>query len=59
MDLFAGCLLGAVWGVSAMALGRSRWRSAIPYGPFLLAGCLVAVLAGERLATAYLDLALA
>lgn len=59
VDLFAGCLLGAVWGVAAMALGKGQWRSAIPYGPFLLAGCLVAVLVGERLAAAYLDLALA
>jgi leader peptidase (prepilin peptidase)/N-methyltransferase len=49
----AAVLLGGLGGVLALLAGRGR-KSAIPFGPFLTAGALVAVFWGERIATWYL-----
>lgn len=51
----AGILLGGVGALVALLLGASR-KSAIPFGPFLAAGAVVAVLFGSQLADAYLRL---
>ena len=48
-------LLGGVGGLLALLLGRSR-KDAIPFGPSMAVGAMVAVFLGERLAAAYLDL---
>ena len=56
MGLFAGFLLGAVWGLVLVACGRGGRKSAVPFGPFMVAGALLAVLVGERLAAGYLAL---
>jgi leader peptidase (prepilin peptidase)/N-methyltransferase len=46
LGLFAGFLLGSVAGI-VLVVGRRRSRKdAIPFGPFLAAGALLAVLAG-------------
>jgi leader peptidase (prepilin peptidase)/N-methyltransferase len=50
----AAILLGGVGGIVALALGRGR-RSAIPFGPYLAAGAVVAAFWGEPIASAYLD----
>ncbi len=55
---FLGFLLGAVWGAALMLRRRAGRRSMIPYGPFMLAGALLAVLAGDALADLYLGAAL-
>jgi leader peptidase (prepilin peptidase) / N-methyltransferase len=47
VGLFLGFLFGAVVGVAAMAAGRAGRRSAIPFGPFLAAGTVVAVFVGR------------
>jgi leader peptidase (prepilin peptidase)/N-methyltransferase len=46
-------LLGGLGGIAALLAGRGR-KSAIPFGPFLAAGALVATFWGERLADWYL-----
>jgi leader peptidase (prepilin peptidase)/N-methyltransferase len=51
----AAILLGGVGGLLALLLGRSR-KDAIPFGPYMAAGAMLAVFVGDRLATAYLDL---
>ena len=38
---FGGFLLGAVVGVALIALGRGGRRTAVPFGPFMVAGALV------------------
>jgi prepilin signal peptidase PulO-like enzyme (type II secretory pathway) len=38
-----------------MALGRATSKSHIPFGPFMLAGTLAAVLFGGAIADFYLD----
>lgn len=56
VGLFGGFLLGAVTGVGLVAAGRAGRRTALPFGPFLVVGAFVAVLAGAPLAGAYVDL---
>ncbi|MEU5717881.1 A24 family peptidase [Streptomyces sp. NPDC020403] len=43
---FAGFLLGALYGVGLMLLRRAGRRTGIPFGPFMLAGALLGLLAG-------------
>ena len=52
--LFCGFLFGGVFGVALIALRRGGRKTAVPFGPFMLLGALVAVLAGPELASAYL-----
>jgi leader peptidase (prepilin peptidase)/N-methyltransferase len=49
----AAVLLGGLGGIIALLAGRGR-KSAIPFGPFLTAGALVAVFWGEPIAGWYL-----
>ena len=54
VGLFVGFLLGGVVGIAVIALRRGDRKTALPFGPFMLSGSLVAVLAGPELAQAYL-----
>jgi leader peptidase (prepilin peptidase)/N-methyltransferase len=47
VGLFFGFLFGAVVGVAAMIVGRAGRKTAIPFGPFLAAGTIVAVFVGQ------------
>ena len=50
----AAILLGGVGGLLALALGRGR-KSAIPFGPYLAAGAVVAAFLTEPIANWYLQ----
>lgn len=50
---FLGFLLGAVFGVVLMAIGRGGRKTKIPFGPYMLAGALIAVIWGQTLADLY------
>jgi leader peptidase (prepilin peptidase) / N-methyltransferase len=52
---FLGFLFGGVVGGALMAMRRAGRKSQIPFGPFMLAGALVAIVAGGALADFYLD----
>jgi leader peptidase (prepilin peptidase)/N-methyltransferase len=56
---FLGFLFGGIVGVALMALRRAGRKSQIPFGPYMLAGALAAILAGGALADLYLDQVLA
>ncbi len=45
--LFFGFILGAVVGVALMAGKRAGRRTAVPFGPFMAAGTVLAVFAGQ------------
>jgi prepilin signal peptidase PulO-like enzyme (type II secretory pathway) len=45
----AGCVIVLPW----LAVTRRGWKTAIPFGPFLAAGAIIALFAGESLASAY------
>ena len=49
-----GFLLGGVFGVVLLATRRAGRGTAVPFGPWMLAGACLGVLAGEPLAHAYL-----
>ncbi|MYU23792.1 A24 family peptidase [Streptomyces sp. SID8352] len=46
LGTFAGFLLGALYGAALVVAGRAGRRTAIAFGPFLLTGALLGVLAG-------------
>jgi leader peptidase (prepilin peptidase)/N-methyltransferase len=50
----AAILSGGVGGIAALMLGKGR-KAAIPFGPYLAAGALVAVVWGEPIASWYLE----
>ncbi len=49
LGLFLGFLLGAVVGVALIATGLRTRKDHVPFGPFLAAGAVVAILAGGEL----------
>lgn len=53
---FLAFLLGAVVGLALMASGKAGRKSALPFGPFMLLGCLIAVVAGEQIGDWYAHL---
>lgn len=55
VGLFGGFLLGGLFGIGVLLRGGGR-KSKVPFGPFMLVGVLLAVLVGNDLADAYLDL---
>jgi len=54
----AAFLLGAVVGLVLLAARRGSRRTAVPFGPFMVAGSLVALFLGAPLADTYVRLAL-
>ncbi|MDQ6874076.1 MAG: A24 family peptidase [Actinomycetota bacterium] len=54
---FLGFLFGAGGGLLLIAARRGGLKSSVPFGPYMLAGALVAILAGGPLAQAYLHAA--
>lgn len=53
---FLGFLLGGVMGAALMAVNKAGRKSKIPFGPFMLAGALIAILVGGRIFDKYLNL---
>jgi leader peptidase (prepilin peptidase) / N-methyltransferase len=52
---FLAFLVGGVFGVALMVVGRAGRKSAIPFGPWMLLGALLGILWGGALADLYLD----
>jgi leader peptidase (prepilin peptidase)/N-methyltransferase len=50
---FLGFLIGAVVGVILIVAGRAGRKTAIPFGPYMLLGALIAVFVGGNIADAY------
>jgi leader peptidase (prepilin peptidase) / N-methyltransferase len=48
ISVFAAFVLAAGYGVALLATGRASLRDSVPFGPFLLAGCIAAVLLAGR-----------
>jgi leader peptidase (prepilin peptidase)/N-methyltransferase len=53
---FGGFLLGALVGVAVLVSRRGGRKTAIPFGPFMIAGALAALPIAAPLAQSYLDL---
>ena len=55
VGLFLGFFLGGLFGVALILLKKGGRKTAVPFGPFMLLGVLLAVLVGEPLVQSYLD----
>jgi leader peptidase (prepilin peptidase)/N-methyltransferase len=47
IGLFLGFLIGAVVGVALMSVSKAGRKTALPFGPFLAAGTVLAVFIGQ------------
>jgi leader peptidase (prepilin peptidase)/N-methyltransferase len=56
VGLFAAFLLGGLAGILLLLTRAGGRRTAIPFGPWMLAGAWTGILAGDELATGYLTL---
>jgi leader peptidase (prepilin peptidase) / N-methyltransferase len=56
--LFIAFVVGAIGGVVLMTIGGRGGKTAVPFGPFLALGAVVALFVGRPLIHAYLHLAL-
>jgi leader peptidase (prepilin peptidase) / N-methyltransferase len=53
---FGGFLLGSVGGIVVLASGRGNRKTAIPFGPYMIAATVVAIFVAHPVAQWYLDL---
>jgi leader peptidase (prepilin peptidase)/N-methyltransferase len=53
---FAGFALGAITGMAIIAARRGNRKTAVPFGPFMIAGALLAIAVATPIAHAYLAL---
>jgi len=47
--IFSSFTIGALVGVALLALGRVRFKQAVPFGPFLVLGALLSLIWGDQL----------
>jgi leader peptidase (prepilin peptidase) / N-methyltransferase len=53
---FGGFLLGSVGGIAVLASGRGNRKTAIPFGPYMIAAAMLAIFIAHPIAQWYLDL---
>ena len=53
---FAAFALGGLFGIAMMLIGRARRKTAIPFGPWMLAGAWTGIIVGEPVSRWYLGL---
>lgn len=51
--VFFGAVLGVLTGILMIALNKKSWSEAIPFGPFLLVGATIMLMAGPNILTFY------
>lgn len=56
VGVFLGFLLGGVFGIALILVKKGGRKTAVPFGPFMLLGVLIAVFVGPELASGYADL---
>lgn len=50
---FAAFFVGSVVGIGKIAVGRASGKSSLPFGPFMIAGALIALFAGSTVTDFY------
>ncbi|WP_438448165.1 prepilin peptidase [Gorillibacterium sp. sgz5001074] len=56
ITIFLSALMGSVVGMALIGAGRLDRKTGMPFGPFIAAGALFALMAGDRLADWYMGL---
>lgn len=54
VGMFLSFLIGAIIGIVAMMVGGGGRKMAVPFGPFLAAGTVIAIVSGRSILDAYL-----
>ena len=57
LALFLANLIGSLVVIPGMVTGKLSRKAQVPFGPLLIAGAVIAMLAGERLIAYYMDVA--
>jgi leader peptidase (prepilin peptidase)/N-methyltransferase len=58
LSIFVSSLLGTLFGVAMMVIGRYERGKPIPFGPFIAAGSMISYLWGNQIVQWYLDVVL-
>jgi prepilin signal peptidase PulO-like enzyme (type II secretory pathway) len=53
ISLFFASIAGLIWAIVLMIKGKAKATSPIPFGPFLIAGAIIAVLYGNQIISWY------
>jgi len=53
-SLMASAVVGAVVGVSLLAIGRKEWSDRLPYGPYISLAAVIWIFFGEELLNIWL-----
>jgi leader peptidase (prepilin peptidase) / N-methyltransferase len=53
--IFSGSLLGSIYGLPLILLGKKGRKSKVPFGPFLAGATLIAIFSGDQLIWLYLN----
>jgi leader peptidase (prepilin peptidase)/N-methyltransferase len=56
VGVFAGFLLGGLFGIGVILFTEGGRKTKVPFGPFMLLGALVGILVGQQLVDGYLSL---
>lgn len=56
--IFLSFILGAIIGLGLVIFKKRKLKSAVPFGPFLVIGCLIVIFYGTELANWYFSLSL-
>ncbi len=56
VGMFLGFMFGGIPSLILLVLGRANRKTALPFGPMMALGAVVAIFVGENLSDAYLDL---
>lgn len=56
LALFLSVFLGAIMGIGLMLLGKKKFSSEIPFGPFLITGTFMSLFWGNQIINWYLNL---
>ena len=54
--IFSGSLLGTIYGLPLVLLGKKGRKSMVPFGPFLAGATLIAIFSGDQIIWIYLHL---
>ena len=52
--LFIGFLIGSIYGIVMIIIKKKKFRQTIPFGPFISAGCVIALFFGDNIISWYL-----
>jgi len=55
LSVFLAFITGAIFGVGLIVTGKRKLKQAIPFGPFLIMGGLIALIWGDKIVAWYLS----